>query len=125
MKQIKNDLLKRILPLNGVNLICERIDLPDAARIKDLAYQIKGETANLYLVIGSVIQGKPVLTVMISDNLVATLGLHAGNIIRSSAQEIQGGGGGQPFFATAGGKDAAGLDRAMLKAREALLLKIT
>ncbi|MFA5814689.1 MAG: alanine--tRNA ligase [Bacteroidales bacterium] len=124
LKHIKDDLRKRIQPLNGVNLICERVDLPDAARIKDLAYQIKGETENLYLVIGSIIQGKPVLTVMISESLIAGLGLHAGNIIRDSAREIQGKGGGQPFFATAGGKDATGLDRAMAKAREALMQKI-
>jgi len=121
LKHIKNDLRSRIQPYNGVNLICERVDLPDAAQVKDLAYQIKGETENLYLVIGSVIQGKPVLTVMISESLITRLGLHAGNIIRDSAREMQGGGGGQPFFATAGGKDASGLDRAMAKAREALI----
>ncbi|MFA6482910.1 MAG: alanine--tRNA ligase [Bacteroidales bacterium] len=124
IKHIKDDLKKRIQPLNGVNLICERVDLPDAAQIKDLAYQLKGETANLYLVIGSVIQGKPMLTVMISESLVSSLGLHAGNIIRDSAHEIQGGGGGQPFFATAGGKDVSGIDRAMARAREAVLIKI-
>ncbi len=121
LKHIKNDLRSRIVALNGVNLICERVDLPDAAQIKDLAYQIKGETENLYLVIGSIIQGKPILTVMISESLVSSLGLHAGNIIRDSAKEIQGGGGGQPFFATAGGKDVSGIDRAMAKAREALM----
>jgi len=124
LKHIKDDLLKRIQPLNGVNLICERVDLPDAAQIKDLAYQIKGETENLYLVIGSIIQGKPILTIIISESLITGLGLHAGNIIRESAREIQGGGGGQPFFATAGGKDVSGLERAMAKAREALMQKI-
>jgi len=124
LKHIKDDLRKRIQPLNGVNLICERVDLQDAAQIKDLAYQIKGETENLYLVIGSIIQGKPVLTVMISESLITSLGLHAGNIIRDSAREIQGGGGGQPYFATAGGKDVNGLERAMAKAREAVLEKI-
>lgn len=121
LKHIKNDLRSRIQPMNGVNLICERVDLPDAAQIKDLAYQIKGETENLYLVIGSIIQGKPILTVMISESLIASHGLHAGNIIRDSAKEIQGGGGGQPFFATAGGKDASGIDKAMAKAVEALM----
>jgi alanyl-tRNA synthetase len=124
IKHIKNDLRSRIQPMNGVNLICERVDLAEAAQIKDLAYQIKAETENLFLVIGSIIQGKPILTVMISENLVDSLGLHAGNIIRDSAREIQGGGGGQPFFATAGGKDASGLDRAMGKARDFLLAKI-
>jgi alanyl-tRNA synthetase len=117
---LKSNLQKRIQPLNGVNLICERVDLADAAQVKDLAYQLKGETENLYLVIGSVIQGKPVLTVMISDTLINSLGLHAGNIIRDSAREMQGGGGGQPFFATAGGKDVNGLEKAMAKACDSL-----
>ena len=125
LKQIKNDLRQKVQPLNGVNLICERVDLEDTAQIKDLAYQIKGETENLYLVIGSVIDGKPILTVMISESLVTRLGLHAGNIIRESAREMQGGGGGQPFFATAGGKDVKGLDRAMTSARQALMNKIS
>lgn len=125
LKQIKNDLRQKVQPLNGVNLICERVDLEDTAQIKDLAYQIKGETENLYLVIGSVIDGKPILTVMISESLVTSLGLHAGNIIRESAREMQGGGGGQPFFATAGGKDVKGLDRAMTSARQALMNKIS
>jgi alanyl-tRNA synthetase len=124
LKNIKNDLRQKIQPLNGVNLICERVDLPDAAQVKDLAYQIKGETDDLFLILGSIIQDKPVLTVMISENLITRLGLHAGNIIRESAREIQGGGGGQPFFATAGGKDASGIDRAMLKARELLMEKL-
>jgi alanyl-tRNA synthetase len=61
---------------------------------------------------------------MISESLITSLGLHAGNIIRDSAREIQGGGGGQPYFATAGGKDASGLDKALSKAREALMQKI-
>ena len=124
VKIIKGDLIRQIQPLNGVNLIRARVDLADAAQVNDLAYQLKGETENLFLVLGSVIQGKPVLTVMISDSLISRLGLHAGNIIRDSAREIQGGGGGQPFFATAGGKDVSGLDRAMEKACEALLSKI-
>ncbi len=124
IRHIKNDLRGRIQPLNGVNLICERVDLADAAQVKDLAYQIKAETENLFLVIGSVIQGKPLLTVMISENLISSMGFHAGNIIRDSAKEIQGGGGGQPFFATAGGKDVSGIDRAMAKATEVLLNKI-
>ena len=124
VKNVKENLRKCIKSLNGVNLICERVDLSDAAKIKDLAYQIKGETENLFLVLGSIIQGKPVLTVMISESLIASFGLHAGNIIRESAREMQGGGGGQPFFATAGGKDVTGLDRAMAKARDFVLEKL-
>jgi len=66
------------------------------------------------------LDGKPGLTVVVSDNLIKEQGLHAGNIIRELAKEIQGGGGGQPFYATAGGKDLAGLDNAVLKAKDFL-----
>jgi alanyl-tRNA synthetase len=69
------------------------------------------------MVLATEIDGKPGLTVMVSENLVKEKGLNAGNIIRDLAKEIQGGGGGQPFFATAGGKDASGLDKALEKAR--------
>jgi len=63
------------------------------------------------------IDGKPNATVLISDNLIKEKGLHAGNIIRELAKEIQGGGGGQPAFATAGGKNVAGLENVLVKAK--------
>jgi len=72
---------------------------------------------NLFLVLGVDIDGKPGLTVMIAENLVKEKNLNAGNIVRELAKEIKGGGGGQPFFATAGGSDASGLDKALEKAR--------
>jgi alanyl-tRNA synthetase len=61
--------------------------------------------------------GKPGITVMIAENLVKEKGLNAGNIVRELAKEIQGGGGGQPFFATAGGKDVSGLDKVLAKSK--------
>jgi alanyl-tRNA synthetase len=67
--------------------------------------------------LGADIEGKPLLTVMISEELTKTHDLHAGNIIRELAKEIQGGGGGQAFFATAGGKNIAGLNNAINKAK--------
>jgi alanyl-tRNA synthetase len=123
LRQIKEDLIKRIQPFNGINLICERIDIEDAGQIKDLAFQIKGEIQGVYLVLGAIIDGKPSLSVMISDSLVSSLGLNAGQIVRESAREMEGGGGGQAFFATAGGKDPGGLDKALAKARSALTSK--
>ena len=81
--------------------------------IKNIAFQLKGEVDdNLFFVVGTVADGKPNLTVMIGEELVKK-GLHAGNIIRQAAKHIQGGGGGQPHFATAGGRNADGLQQAV------------
>lgn len=84
--------------------------------IKDLSYRLKGEINNLYLVIGSESNGKANLTVMLSEELIKSKKLNAVEIIKDISKEIQGGGGGQPFYATAGGKDASGLNRALKKA---------
>ena len=93
------------------------MDIKDANEIKNLAFQLKNQVDNLFLVFGAVINNKPQLTVMISESLVDAKGLNAGNIIRDLATEIKGGGGGQAFYATAGGKDIKGLDKALDKAR--------
>ena len=81
--------------------------------IKNIAFQLKAEfDDNLFFVAGTVVNDKPNLTVMISDELVQK-GLNAGNIVRQAAKQIQGGGGGQPHFATAGGKNVEGLKGAV------------
>jgi alanyl-tRNA synthetase len=91
--------------------------LPNADAIKNLAYQLKDIVSDLFLVLAAEIDGKPSLTVMIAENLVKEKGLNAGNIVRELAKEIKGGGGGQPFFATAGGSDISGLDKTLEKAK--------
>ncbi len=116
--RLKGDLATKALDANGVNFIAEQIDLPNAEAIKTLAYALKGGVENLFLVLGAEISGKPLLTVVISDNLIKEKGWNAGIIVRELAKEIQGGGGGQPFYATAGGKDASGLSRALARAKE-------
>ena len=80
-------------------------------------YQIEKEVGHAFILFGAEINEKPQLMLTISQELVEEKSLHAGNIIRELAREIKGGGGGQPFFATAGGKDASGLDKALEKAR--------
>jgi alanyl-tRNA synthetase len=115
-KGLKNDLLKQVKEQNGINLLIAEIQVDSAQTIKDIAFQLKGEMDNLFLVLGSKIDKKANLAVMISDNLVKDRALHAGNIIRDIAKEIQGGGGGQPFFATAGGKNPEGIQNALQKA---------
>jgi alanyl-tRNA synthetase len=114
---IKEELKNKVQNINGVNVIAEVIHLDSAQAVKDLAFQLKGEVDNLFLALGSAIGGKPSITVMISDNLVAEKGLNAGTIIREAAKEMQGGGGGQAFYATAGGKDLNGLATAVAKAK--------
>ena len=115
-KSLKADLLKNVKEQNGINVLTAEIQVDSAQTIKDIAFQLKGELENLFLVLGSRIGDKANIAVMISDNLVKEKGLHAGNIIRDIAKEIQGGGGGQPFFATAGGKNPDGLQNALQKA---------
>lgn len=115
-KIIKEELLNKVEVVNGINVIGQRINLDDAAAIKDLAFQLKAQLENLYLVLGAEVNGKPNLTIALSDNLLKDKNLHAGNIVKEAAKEMQGGGGGQPFYATAGGNNLAGLDAAITKA---------
>ncbi|WP_256010016.1 alanine--tRNA ligase [Desertivirga xinjiangensis] len=117
---LKHELAAKAEQINGINFIAERVDLASADAVKNLAYNLKDIVENLFLVIATETEGKPGLTVMISESIVDQKGFHAGNIVRELAKEIKGGGGGQPFYATAGGKDAAGLDAALKKARTLL-----
>ncbi|WCT10066.1 alanine--tRNA ligase [Mucilaginibacter jinjuensis] len=113
---LKTELAEKAQDINGINFIAERVALPNADAVKTLAYQLKDIVPNLFLVLAADFDGKPNITVMIAENLVKDKGLNAGNIVRELAKEIQGGGGGQPFFATAGGKDLSGLDKVLSKA---------
>jgi alanyl-tRNA synthetase len=114
---IKQELKNKIQVINGVNVIAEVIQLDSAQAVKDLAFQLKGEVENLFLALGSAIGGKPSISVMIAENLVAEKGMNAGAVVREAAKEMQGGGGGQAFYATAGGKDLSGLAAAVEKAK--------
>lgn len=116
LKIVKANLKSKVLLEKGVNIIAGKIAVDNASMVKDLAFQLKGEVENLFLVLGAEVQGKPNLTIMISDNIVADKGLNAGQIVREAGREIKGGGGGQPFYATAGGKDVGGLQNAIDKA---------
>lgn len=116
LKILKANLKSKVLVERGVNIIADKISVDNPAMVKDLAFQLKGEVENLFLVLGAEVNGKPNLTIMISDNLVSEKGLNAGQIVREAGREIKGGGGGQPFYATAGGKDIAGLQNAIDKA---------
>ena len=116
LKEIKSTLKQKVQQHDGINIISECVTVSNADAIKDLAFQLKNEVADLYLVLGAEIAGKAVLTIMISDKLVEARQLNASNIVREAAKEIQGGGGGQAFYATAGGKNPTGLESAIAKA---------
>ncbi len=112
--QLKDKLLQGIKEVNGLKLIKFCAPLPPET-VKNIAFQLRGQVSeNLFFVAGTVFEGKPMLTVMLSDNLVAT-GLKAGALVKEAAKLIQGGGGGQPHFATAGGKNPDGLNAAVDK----------
>lgn len=111
-KNVKSSLKNSISDYKGVQLLNEIVEL-DGDSIKDILFQFKGEIANFVGIIGGKEGDKCTLSVIISDNLIKEKELHAGNIIREVSKHIQGGGGGQPFFATAGGKNPAGLKDAM------------
>jgi len=110
--KLKDELLTRVEQVNGINFVSARVNA-DAATVKDIAFGMRTAVENLFLVLGSESDGKATLSVLVSDELVASKGLNAGNIVRELAKSIQGGGGGQPGFATAGGKNPGGLDEAL------------
>lgn len=114
---LRTDIENKLERIGDVNFVATIVDLPHVDAVKTLAFTLKGAIENLFLVLGANIGGKPSITVVISDNLAKTRGYHAGDIVKSLAKEIQGGGGGQPFFATAGGKNPEGLAKAISFAR--------
>jgi alanyl-tRNA synthetase len=114
---IKQQIKPIIEQVNGINTLIAQIEIGNADQLKNLSFQLRTETENLFCVLGCMLNGKPMLSVIISDNLVTDKKLHAGNIVKELAKEIQGGGGGQPFYATAGGTKTDGLKVALQKAR--------
>lgn len=119
-QEIKSKLIFNAEKVDGLNYIIDCIDLDSAEVIKNIAFEIKSKLENLFMVLAANVAGKPQITVMISENLVKEKGLNAARIVKDLAKEIQGGGGGQDFYATAGGKNLEGLDQVIVKARKML-----
>jgi len=117
---LKADLEQAFEDVNGVNFLAVKVPLTDAAAIKTLAFQLTAEHANSFVLLGSENEGKALLTLALSRDLAAKGELNAGTMIRELAGNIRGGGGGQPFFATAGGKEPAGIQAALEAAKVAV-----
>ena len=115
---LKDKLASSVVLKDGMSQIFAQVDLPNADVLKNLAFQLRQQVDNLFLILAANIQDKPQIAVMIDDDLVKSKNLNAGAIIRDLAKEIKGGGGGQPFYATAGGKDLSGLPGVIKKAKE-------
>jgi alanyl-tRNA synthetase len=113
---VKGDLKSQIENINGVNFLGTVIPL-DGGSIKDILFQLKGEVDNFFGVIGGNEGDKCTISIIAADSLIADKGINAGNIVREVSKHIQGGGGGQAFFATAGGKNPNGLKDAIAEVK--------
>ena len=116
-KNIKGDLINELTEINGIRFLAKKLDL-DATGIKDVAFNMGNQFDNLFLLFASEQEDKAFLTCYISKELVASKGLNAGKVVKELGKYIQGGGGGQPFFATAGGRKPAGIKEALEKAKD-------
>ncbi|TYB75809.1 alanine--tRNA ligase [Bizionia myxarmorum] len=118
-KNLKGELKDELIEINGIQFLAKKIDL-DAGGIKDLSFELGSQFNNLFLLFGSENDGKALLSCYVSKELVESKGLNAGQIVRELGKFINGGGGGQPFFATAGGKNPAGIADALEAAKKYL-----
>jgi alanyl-tRNA synthetase len=114
-KNLKGELANQLQKVNGVDFLATQVDL-DANGAKDLAYELGATSNQLFLVLATITEDKPMLTCYISKELVEGKGWNAGQVVRELGKYIQGGGGGQAFFATAGGKNPDGVNEALGKA---------
>jgi alanyl-tRNA synthetase len=114
-KNIIGDLKNELTEINGAQFLAKKLDL-DAAGLKDVAFNLGQNQNNLFLLFATEQNEKALLSCYISKELVAEKGLDAGKVVRELGKYIQGGGGGQPFFATAGGKNPQGIDEALSEA---------
>jgi alanyl-tRNA synthetase len=121
--QIKNELALKAVKNNGHTLILEKVTVPNSDALKNIAYALRNQFDDLLLILAADVDHKPQVTVMIGEKLMQSKKFHAGNMVKELSREIDGGGGGQPFFATAGGKNLNGLNAVLDKAREMVKIR--
>jgi alanyl-tRNA synthetase len=117
LQTVKAELLATKIEKEGISIIAAEVEAPHAEAVKQLAYELRHSLDKAFIVLGATFEGKPHLAVMITDNLVEEKKLNAAQIVKDLAKNIQGGGGGQPFFATAGGKNPDGMAKAISDAK--------
>ena len=118
-QNLKGELISKIGEFNGIKLLRQKVDL-DSKSIKDLAFQLKSENTQIAILLVADNNGKANINLAFSDDLIKNNGYHAGNFIRTLATEVNGGGGGQPFFASAGGSSPENLHLVLKKIEELL-----
>jgi alanyl-tRNA synthetase len=122
---LRNELISKAEIAGGnISFICSQISITEADQGKELAFEIKRNLENSIILLGAAIDNKAYLWLMISENLLEEFALNATQLIRQISPEIQGGGGGQPFFANAGGKNPDGIQNALNLGRKLILEKI-
>ncbi|HMY23108.1 MAG TPA: alanine--tRNA ligase [Chitinophagales bacterium] len=119
---IKQQLRSKVTNRNGANVLFEKVVGVNADSLKKIQFDLKNEFENLFFVASTIVNEKPLLSIIISDDLVKSNNLHAGNMVKELAKAIKGGGGGQAFYATAGGNDASGIDTVLKQAEERFLI---
>jgi len=120
LRETTNALKSKAEEIEGISFIAAQVEVSNAGALRDMAFQLRSEYEKLFLLLATELDGKANLALMISDKLVEERGMNAVNLIRELAKEINGGGGGQPFFATAGGKNPDGIASALKKSRTLL-----
>ena len=112
---VANEVLREIKEVKGISFLSKKVDM-EAPALKDLSFELGKKFDNLFLVLGATTGDKPIISCYISKGLVSKKGMDAGKVVRELGKYIQGGGGGQPFFATAGGKKTTGITQALAEA---------
>jgi alanyl-tRNA synthetase len=117
VRNVLENLKQSIETIQGIAVLINKVELPHVEALKHIAFDLKAKYQSLFLVLGAVIEQKPHIAVLVSEDLITSKGLQANQLVGELAKPIQGGGGGQPFFATAGGKNIKGLEQALAMAQ--------
>jgi alanyl-tRNA synthetase len=115
---VKQQLRTKITNKNDINTLIEKVEGVNADGLKKIQFDLKNEFDDLFFVAVAIINDKPMISIIISDNLIKSKNLHAGNLVKELAKAIKGGGGGQAFYATAGGTDSSGIDTVLIEAKK-------